>query len=82
MEKENEDAFQLLKTRLLQASILAFRDPFVIDTDASETSLGVVLSQIIYGRERPLAFESRVLTEKVANYATTKHEALGNVQEL
>ena len=49
-EKEQEDAFQLLKTRLLQAPILAFpifRHPFVIDTDASETALGAVLSQII-----------------------------------
>ena len=55
-EREHEDAFQLLKrklllkTKLLQAPILAFpnfRHPFVIDTDATETALGAVLSQII-----------------------------------
>ena len=60
-EKEHEDAFQLLKTRLLQAPNLAFtnfRHPFVIDTDASETALGAVLSQIIVGEERPIASES------------------------
>ena len=68
-EREHEDAFQLLKrklllkTKVLQAQILAFpnfRHPFVIDTDATETALGAVLSQIIDGEERPIAFESRV----------------------
>ena len=65
-EKEHENAFQLSKTRLLQAPILAFpnfRHPFVIDTDASETELGAVLSQIIDGEERPIAFESRILSK-------------------
>ena len=44
-EKKHEDGFQLIKTRLLQAPILAFSvfcHPFVIDTDASETALGAV----------------------------------------
>ena len=66
MGKKHEDAFQLLKTRFLQAPILAFpifRHPFVIDTDASETALRAVLSQIIDGEERPIAFESRVLSK-------------------
>ena len=84
-EKEHEVAFQLLKTRLLQAPKLAFpnfRHPFVIDTDASETALGAVLSQIIDGEERPIAFESRVLSKTEVNYATTKREALGNVQAM
>ena len=63
-EKEHDDALQFLKTRLFQAPILAFpnfRKPFVTDTDASETALGAVLSQIIDGEKRPIAFESRVL---------------------
>ena len=84
-EKEHEDAFQLLKTRLIQAPIFAFpnfRHPFVIDTDASETALGAVLSQIIDGEERPIAFESRVLSEAEVSYATTKREALGIVQTM
>ena len=84
-EKEHEDAFLILKTRLLQALILAlpiFIHPFVIDTDASETSLGVVLSQIIDGEERPIAFESRVLGKTEVNYATTKPAALGFVQAM
>ena len=80
---EHEEAFQVLKERLLDAPILAFPDfelPFVIDTDASETALGAVLSQVINGVEYPIAFESRVLTKTEVNYATTKREALGLVQ--
>ena len=85
MAKEHEDAFQLLKTRLLQAPILAFPNflhLFVIDTNASETALGAVLWQIIDGEERPIAFESRVLSKTEVNYVTTKCEALCTVQAM
>ena len=84
-EKEHQDVFQLLKTRFLQALVLTFpnfRHPFVIDTDASETALGVVLSQIIDWEERPIAFESKVLSKTEINYATTRSEALGFVQAM
>ena len=83
--EEHEEAFQLLKMRLLQAPILSipnFSYPFVIDTDASETALGAVLSQVIEGEERPVAFQSRVLTKTEVNYATTTREALGIVQAM
>ena len=76
--EEHEEAFQLLKMRLLQAPILSFPNfsyPFVIDTYASETALGAVLSQVIEGEEQPLAFESRVLTKTEVNIATTKRES-------
>ena len=84
-EKNHEDEFQSLKTRLLQAPILVFpnfRHPFVIDTDAIETALGAVLSQIIDGEERPVAFESRILSKTEVSYATTKRAALGIVQAM
>ena len=54
----------------------------MIDTDASETALGAVLSQKIDGEERPIAFESRVLSKTEVNYATTKREALDIVQAM
>ena len=57
--EEHEEAFQLLKMGLLQAPILSFPNiayPFVIDTDANETALGAVLSQVIKGKEQPVAF--------------------------
>ena len=75
----------MLKTRLLQAPILSFPNffyPFVIDTDASETALGAVLSQVLEGEERPVAFVSRMLTKTEVNYATTKRGALGIVQAM
>ena len=62
-EKKHEDAFQLLKTILLEAPNLPFlniRHLFVIDIDSSETALCAVLSQLFDGEERPIAFESRV----------------------
>ena len=74
-EKEHEDAFQSLKTSLLQAPILAFpkfRHPFVTVTDASGTALGAVLSQIIDREESPIAFNSTVLSKTEVNQATTK----------
>ena len=57
--------------RSLQAPILAFpnfRHPFVIDTDASETALGEVLLQMFDAEERPIAFESRVLSKTEVNW--------------
>ena len=53
-------------------SVPKFLPPFVIDTDASETALGAVLSQVIDEEARPIAFESRVLSKRGVNYATTK----------
>ena len=70
---------------MLQAPILAFpnfRHPLVTATDASETVLGAVFWQIIDGKERPIAFESRVLSKTEVNYATTKREALGVVKAM
>ena len=84
-EREHEDALQLLKTRMLQAPILAFaifHHPFVIATDACATALGAVLSQITDAKERPIGFESSVLSKTEVKYATTEREALGIVQAM
>ena len=83
--EELDKAFRTLKKRLLEAPILAFPNfdlPFTIDTDAIDTALGAVLSQVIDGIEYTIAFESRVLTKTEVNYATTKREALGVVQAI
>ena len=45
---EAVEAFNLLKTKCVTAPVLAFADfekPFLLETDASSCSLGVVLSQ-------------------------------------
>ena len=54
----------------------------MIDTDASETALGAVLSQIIDGEKRPIAFESRVWRKTEVNYAETKRKLLCIVQAM
>ena len=51
--------------------------PFILDTDASDTGLGAVLSQVVDGRERPLAFASRRLQPAERKWAIREKEALG-----
>ena len=68
--EEHDKVFLTLKKRLLEAPILAFPNfelPFIIDTDASYTALGAVLSQVIDGIEYPIAFESPVLMKTEVN---------------
>ena len=80
-----ETAFQTLKDALTDAPVLAHPDynsPFIVDTDASNTQLGAVLSNVVDGVERPLVFASRVLSKTECQYATTKREALAVVQAL
>ena len=52
---------------------------FIQDTDASNVSIGAVLSQIQDGTERPIAYGSRVLTKAVRNYDASNREALALV---
>ena len=82
---EHTEAFDQLRNELVRGPVLSFPDfsqPFIIDTDASNNSLGAVLSNVIDGEERPLAFMSRVLSKTETMYSTTKREALAVVQAL
>ena len=77
--REYEDAFCQLKSLLTAAPILAFpmRDGlFIEDTDASNTSLGVVLSQVQWGEEKVIAFHSKALSKSESNYCVTRKELL------
>ena len=51
-----------------------------MDTDASKTSLGAVLSIVINGEARLLVYVSRVMSKTETNDSTTKREALAVVQ--
>ena len=79
---ECAEAFAELKSRLVSAPILAFPDcskPFILDTDASQTGIGAVLSQECNGTERVIAFASRVLSKAERKYCVTRKELLAVV---
>ncbi|XP_039528746.1 uncharacterized protein LOC120479938 [Pimephales promelas] len=77
-----ENAFQTLKTALINAPVLAYADfskPFILDVDASHQGLGAVLSQEHGGKCRPVAFASRGLRpseRNMQNYSSMKLEFL------
>ena len=79
---ECEDAFRRLKTLLTTAPILAFPTAdglFILDTDASNTGLGTVLSQIQEGEEKVIAFHSKSLSKSERNYCVTRKGLLAVV---
>ena len=79
---ECEEAFQAIKRKLMNAPILAFPQldvPFVLDTDASDSGLGAVLSQVQGGKERVIAYAARALSKAERNYSTTRKELLALV---
>jgi len=79
---EAQESFDKLKRALLEAGTLAYPHPdipCILDTDASEVAVGAVLSQVIDGVERPIAFYSRVLNGAQKNYCPTRRELLAVV---
>ena len=81
--EQAQRAFEKLCHLLVTASILAFPDyckPFVLDTDASHTGIGAVLSQLQKdGSEWVIAYASRVLTRPERRYCVTRKELLAVV---
>ena len=56
---ECAQAFSTLKHCLTHATVLAFPDftqPFTLDANASQSGIGAVLSQNVYGQERDNSF--------------------------
>lgn len=80
---ECQTAFEEIRQRLVTAPILAFPDyerVFILDTDASDTGIGAVLSQVQEdGSERVIAYASRVLTKPERRYCVTRRELLAVV---
>ena len=75
--EEQEEAFQALKSTLTSAPIIAypdFNESFTLQTDASDTGLGVVVIQVQNGEKRVIAYASRILNKAERNYSTTEKE--------
>ena len=82
--QESDQAFNtFLKQKLTSASVLALPNwskSFLLDTDASETGIGAVLSQVQDdGSECVIAYASRLLSKQERNYCVTRKELLAVV---
>jgi transposase InsO family protein/predicted aspartyl protease len=83
--EECQRAFDELKSALIQAPVLSFPvpdAPYILDTDASLTGIGAVLSQVIDGEERVLGYFSEALDPAERNYCVTRRELLAVVKAL
>ncbi|XP_062587297.1 uncharacterized protein LOC134248925, partial [Saccostrea cucullata] len=70
------------QSHLTSAPILThpdFTKPFTLDTDASQYAMGTVLSQIQNGRERVVAYASKVLSKSERKHCVTRKELLAVV---
>ena len=77
-----EMAWKTLKAKLTEAPILCLPDyskPFIVTCDASGSAVGGVISQLINGSEKAIAFESRKLTAAESNYPVHELELLAIV---
>ena len=66
-----QESFDRLKRALMQTPTLKYPRPdfpCILDTDPSDVAAGGVLSQVIDGKERPIAFFSKVVNGAQKNY--------------
>jgi transposase InsO family protein len=79
----HQEAFEGLKYNLSSTPCLAFPTPdgqFILDTDASNTTIGAELLQIQDGKERTIAYASNALIPAQKNYCTTRKELLAVIK--
>jgi len=77
-----QQAFERLKEALTSPPILAMPTDLgdhILDTDASDTAIGAVLSVRQDGNERVIAYASRRLDRREMNYCVTRKELLAVV---
>jgi transposase InsO family protein len=77
---ECDKAIEEVKKCLTGDSVLVHYDgklPITLATDASPHGIGAVISHVIDGQERPIAFASKTLAAAERNYPQIEREALG-----
>nr|GEW70933.1 reverse transcriptase domain-containing protein [Tanacetum cinerariifolium] len=83
--KECGEAFQTLKRKLTEASILIAPDwdlPFELMCDASDFAIGAVLGQHQEKHFRIIHYASKTMTEAESNYTTMEKEMLAVVKTM
>jgi len=83
--EKHQAAFDELKHRLTSTPILSLpRDEgqFLLDTDASNEALGLILSQVTDGEEHVIAYASRRYSQAEHRYCITRKELLGIIYGL
>ena len=78
---ECQATFLDIKRKLSNAPILAFpqmRVLFSLDSDASDSGLGALLSQVQSGKERVIAYAARSLAKAERN-STSRHTSMVNI---
>ena len=79
---EQQTAYEEIKRCLSNAPVLTcpdFEVPFVLQTDASNSGVGAVLTQTINDEEHVISYASRTLSEAEIKYTTTEKECLAIV---
>jgi len=82
---EAQQAFERLKRTLAETVTLAYPQPdqtFILNTDASDVAVGAILSTMVDGVQRPIAFFFRVMNAAQRNYCTTRRELLAVIAGL
>jgi len=81
-DDEAQESFESLKRALTSPPVLAMPQDdglFTLDTDASEESIGAILSQEQNGTERVIAYASKSLDKCERNYCVTRKGLLAVV---
>ena len=80
---EHTAQFEDIRRALVSTPVLAYPQadaPFILDTDASNTAVAGVLSQVQDGMEKVISYGSAVLTAPQRNYCTTRKELLAIIR--
>jgi hypothetical protein len=79
---DQQQAFDTLKHALVSPPILRYPDftkQFIVNTDASATSIAAILTQVHNDVEHPICYSSRTLNDAERRYSTIERECLAIV---